>query len=385
MGTIDRSGIGYHGHGANMIPWQAKEILREMLAMPHRRRAAALNEAIKKAPSDEPVLGFGGLLDGEGLIHGGAVKLLSLRDGFRHNEDEFNVLYLVSSAQPRFAEDLVRGCHERGIKFVWNQNGVGYPAWAGRDMDRHNEPMRRLRSLADFVIYQSEFCRSSAETFLGSCDKPSTILLNPVDLVKFTPRTHPLPARPLRLLAMGTQNYRDRVVNALDCLRSLQGDGVECTLTIAGPLIWKNAERDLHTTIESMRLAGSVKTLPPFRQDEAADIYRAHHVLLHPKYMDPCPTVVAEALACGLPVVASRSGGMSEMVDGSCSRLIEVHQSWDRLFTPSGRELAQAVVYIAQDLHAFLRAARCRAELLFDAETWRERHADIFRSLLVAR
>ncbi|MFM8230188.1 MAG: hypothetical protein ACKOAL_03090, partial [Chthoniobacterales bacterium] len=264
-----------------MIPRQLKNAVRAVLDAPERRKAASRNASIAKSPGADPVIGFGGVLDAKGLLHGGAVKLLTLREGFSHDETHFNVLYLVSSAQPRFARDLLRVCRSRGIKFVWNQNGVGYPAWAGRDAESHNAPMRALRVEADFVVYQSKFCRESAERFLGPCPAPSIVLLNPVDLVKFSPRSSPLPSLPLRLLAMGTQNYRERVVSVLDCVRSLRDEGIETTLTIAGPLIWKNAERDVRETVASLGLGDSVVILPPFRQEEAPGIYRDHHVLLH--------------------------------------------------------------------------------------------------------
>ncbi len=356
--------------------------LRGVVDFPRRKRQRSEWEHIRYADGAAPVLGLGGLLAPGRFVHGGAVKLLSLRDAMTTDEERFNVLYLVSSAQPEFAEDLVAACRRQGIKFVWNQNGVGYPGWAGAEAARHNVPMRKLRAAADFVVYQSEFCRSSAGRFLGLCANPSVVLLNPVDLTKFTPRQQPLPFAPLRLLAMGTQNYRQRVVAVLDCVRALRRTGLECTLTVAGPLLWRNAETDLGNLIEQPDLAGAVSVRPAFGQDEAPAIYREHHILVHPKYLDPCPTVVAEALACGLPVVGSRSGGIPEMTDPECAGLIDVPLVWDRLITPSGDELAGAVRRIAGDLADASRAARRRAESLFDARRWVETHREIFQNLL---
>lgn len=364
--------------------WPLRERLRSLLDRPARRAAVEKYANIRQAAGGDPVIGFGGVIDPGKFVHGGAVKLLSLTKAFRSNEQEFNVLYLVSSAQPPFAEDLVRICRARGIKFVWNQNGVGYPAWAGAEAERHNAPMRRLRAQADFVIYQSAFCRESAEKFLGACAVPSAVLLNPVDLEKFHPPAAALPCTPLRLLAMGTQNYRDRVISVLECARDLRANGIECMLTIAGPLIWRDAESDTRATMAAFGLNEHVQLLPPFRRDEASGICRSHHLLLHPKYMDPCPTVVAEALACGLPVVASRSGGLPEMVDDSCGVLIDAPRSWDRLHTPFGSELARAVARVTDDLGLFSAAARQRAKKFFDAGKWLDRHAEIFRTIIPA-
>jgi len=364
------------------VSWRLRDASSPLVDWAKRREARKTYDRIRRADDTDPVLGFGEVLDPGSFVHGGAVKLLSLRDGFRCDDLRCNVLYLVSSAQPPFAENLVRVCRSRGIKFVWNQNGVGYPAWAGAEAERHNAPMRRLRTLADFVVYQSAFCRESAAKFLGPCEIPSAVLLNPVDLRKFRPREEPLPPSPLRLLAMGTQNYRDRVMAVLDCVRTLRASGTDCALTVAGPLIWRGADRDVRKAVEAFGLHDRVRFLPPFRQDEAPSIYRNHHLLIHPKYMDPCPTVVAEALACGLPVIASRSGGIPEMVDDSCARFIDAPHSWETMSTPAGADLARAVGEILPQLENFSVAARRRAESSFDAQRWIGHHAEIFRSLL---
>lgn len=365
-----------------MIPWSLRDSVKTVISFPGRLAKRRQWAAVRFAGGSGPTLGLGGLLDPGRFVHGGAVKLLALRETFPCDDREFNILYLVSSAQPQFAEDLVAACRRRGIKFVWNQNGVGYPAWAGGESERHNAPMRRLRASADFIVYQSEFCRRSAEKFLGPSARPSEVLLNPVDLEKFAPRREARPEGPLRLLAMGTQNYRERAVSVLACARALSDAGTSCSVTIAGPLLWAGAGQDLRGEADRLGLGGSVSFLPRFTQEEAPGIYRAHDILVHPKYLDPCPTVVAEALACGLPVVGSRSGGLPEMTSPQCASLVDVPVVWEQLITPSGEELARGVQALAEDLPAASAAARQRASALFGAPAWCARHGEIFRSLL---
>jgi glycosyltransferase involved in cell wall biosynthesis len=359
-----------------------KSVLRAILDAPARQAHAKKLRGLSCAASPDPVVSFGRVLEDRALIHGGAVKLLHLRKGFPANEESFNILYLVSSAQPPFALDLARACKDRGIAFVWNQNGVGYPAWAGAESERHNGPMRRLRELADFVIYQSTFCRTSAEKFLGPWEGPSATLLNPVDLEAFSPAALPPPVRPLRLLAMGTQNYPGRVRSTLECLFHVRKSGVPALLTIAGKLLWPKAREELDCWIEKLGLKDAVTIRPAFTQEEAVGLYQGHHIVLHPKYLDPCPTVAIEALASGLPVVGSCSGGMPELVPADCGRLIPAPLSWNELITPTGEELAAAVGEIAPRLSEFSAAARRHAEAAFDSRVWVENHRAIFRSLL---
>jgi glycosyltransferase involved in cell wall biosynthesis len=362
------------------LPWQIKEALRRALSSPERRACRRRWRNVQKSSSSDPRLAFGGVLDDGGLVHGGAVKLLALRDAFSSDETSFNLLYLVSSAQPEFAEEMVAACRSRGIRLVWNQNGVGYPGWAGSEAERHNAPMRRLRAAADTIIYQSEFCRAAADQFLGPCPVEGEVLWNPVDLEKFHPG--PSPAGPLRLLTLGTHNYAERVLAPIQCLKALRDAGQECTLTIAGRMLWSDAERIVRDAIVSRGLGEAVTVRPAFDQDEAARMYRDHHILLHPKYLDPCPTVVIEALASGLPVIGSASGGLPEMVPADGGRLIPVPQVWDRLITPTGEELAGAVQSVQPHLSDMSRCARRHAENHFGAPDWVARHGEIFRKLL---
>lgn len=361
-----------------MIPWQLKDAVRGVLAIPQRRRTRRERTAIRKASGSEPILSFGGVLN-QSFIHGGAVKLLSLRDDLRHDETHFNVLYLVSSALPAFAEDLVRACRDRGIRFVWNQNGVAYPAWAGAESERLNGPMRRLREQADYLVYQSDFCRVSADQFLGPATAPHITLFNPVALDRFLPGDE-LPEVPLRLLAAGTHGYRERVTSTLECLKNLRARGINASLTLAGKMEWPGADAEVTAWITRHQLP--VQLVPPFTQAEAARLYQHHHLLLHPKYLDPCPTVVVEALASGLPVIGSRSGGLPEMVSPESSRLVSVPLDWKNMHTPSGAEMADAIVDLLPKLPAARTAARAHAVATFDREHWVKAHRDIFNRLL---
>jgi glycosyltransferase involved in cell wall biosynthesis len=357
--------------------------VRGFLDLPERFCTFLRRKSIDQANGKEPVVAFGELLDHRELIHGGAVKLLSLRDGMSSDEKNFNMLYLVSSAQPRFAIDLVRQTSARGIPFVWNQNGVGYSAWAGWQSERQNGPMRWLRQQADYIIYQSQFCQEAAEKFLGPCATPSEILFNPVNLKKFFPLAERPPLKPLRLLTLGTHGYAERVFSTLECLSILRKKGIAATLTIAGKFQWAHGEASVHQKIKELRLADVVTLLPPFHQEEAIRLYQSHHLLLHPKYLDPCPTVVIEALASGLPVIGSASGGLPELVSEECGCLIPVPLCWDRMITPTGVQLAEGVMHLYSRWEPAAVAARVRAELLFDEVRWVERHRAIFNTFLV--
>jgi glycosyltransferase involved in cell wall biosynthesis len=362
-----------------LLPWQVRERLRSMLEFPARRAARAAIRRIRRAENFS--LGFGGVLEDGRPVHGGAVKLLPLREAFGGDERTFSILYAVSSSQPSCAEELFHHCRRCGIAVVWNQNGVGYPAWAGRESERFNAPMRRLRAEADFVVYQSVFCKLSAEKFLGPCEIPSEILYNPVDAARFFPAPpKSLTPSPVRLLALGTHGTRDRVTCVLEALDELRKGGIEAELTVAGRFQWKRGEEDFAGEVSRLGLEGVVRRVVRFSQGDAPALYRAHDLLLHPKYMDPCPTVVLEAMASGLPVVGSASGGMPELVSPGCGILIEAPMDWGTRFAPTGDQLAEAVAQLVPDLPEAALLARQHAETRFALGPWLEAHERVFQS-----
>lgn len=370
---------------AQWLPAGVRRPLRAALDAPvrlaYRRRLAARPFTL---PRSAPVLHYGAAIPRKSgaLVQGGRVKLTHLDRVYPETMHDFNVLYLVSSAIPPHAIDLVRFAKGHGVKFVWNQNGVAYPAWAGQFTDDVNRPMRALLAEADFVIYQSAFCRASADRLLGPAPCPSEVLFNPVDLAFFHPAAPPPPLREVRLLAMGTHTYAERVLVTLRCSAELRGTGLEARLTIAGPLQWTGAEEEVRRVLDELGLRAHVTLRPAFSQKEAAELYRAHHVLLHPKYMDPCPTVVIEALASGLPVVGPAGGGLPELVDAACGRLIPVPEDWKKMHSPEPGAMATAVGGILADWPGFSARARQRAAALFGVEDWVRRHGEIFTQLL---
>src|SRR5207237_3092245 len=91
------------------------------------------------------------------VVYGGGVKFQLLAEALPNAPRDFNLLYLGSTTMPIEARMLVRLARRRGAAFVWNQNGVAYPAWHGPAWALVNAPPARLLHEAGPVICQSGF------------------------------------------------------------------------------------------------------------------------------------------------------------------------------------------------------------------------------------
>jgi glycosyltransferase involved in cell wall biosynthesis len=359
-----------------------REAASRLKNLPARRSAKNAASDVLIAPGAAPVLSYGRRRpSGQNRLPiGGEIKLIPLRERFPESFREFNLMYLVSSALPPHVEELVAVAKARGARLVWNQNGVAYPGCYGDFYPWFNRRMAGLRAQADYIINQSEFSRMSAERYLGGSSVPSEICFNPVDTAMFSPAPQPVPRDCWQILAAGTSHALYRTKSALDTLRVLLSRGHKVHLTIAGEFRWKNAAAQVAAGMDG--IGEHVTVLPPFRQSEAPGIYRQAHVLLHTKYNDPCPTVPIEAMACGLPVVGTASGGMPELVAGRCGALVPVEQGWDCDRAGDPGQLADAVENVMDDWSATALAARTRAVETFDVRTWLERHVAVFQGLV---
>jgi glycosyltransferase involved in cell wall biosynthesis len=321
----------------------------------------------------------------EDVVFGGQVKFQRLDEELPNEPRHFNVLYLGSTSLPLDARVLVRIARSRGAKVVWNQNGVRYPGLGLADMNRINRRDGRLLHAADYVFFQSAFCKVSADRFYGERSDAWEVLHNAVDTRTFTP-ANVRPSRPLTLLLGGNQYQRYRLEVALETLALLRVERPEVRLLVTGDLSFLDDPAEARAVAEELvarrGLAGHVDFTGAYIRAEAPDVLRAADILLHTKYNDPCPTLVVEAMACGVPVVYSASGGVPELVGDEGGIGIPAPLDFERDHPPEPAPLAEAVLKVTQNLEGFAEAARRRAVERFDLRAWVERHRQVFAALL---
>jgi glycosyltransferase involved in cell wall biosynthesis len=306
---------------------------------------------------------------------GGTAKFQRLVTRFPNHPTDFTLLYLGSTWLPRDLRPLLWLAGRRKASVVLNQNGVGYPAWAGAETDDVNRPLRRALHAADHVFYQSEFCKRSADLFLGAPTGEWEILANAVDVDHFAPAESP-PADGLVLLLAGDQLQPYRLELALRTFAVVRRRHEDARLLVSGRHVVEP-----EPLLRQLGLGDGVTLLGRYAQRDAPDLYRRAHLLLHTTVNDSCPSVVLEAMACGLPVVHPASGGTVELVGDEAGIGVPHPESWDRVQPPEPEALADGVERVLADLPRYAKTARRRAVDRFALDPWLDRHARLFDAL----
>lgn len=162
---------------------------------------------------------------------------------------------------------------------------------------------------ANRVVAVSRFVAKTAQCTL--LDVPVEIIPNGVDIETFRPGRQREPDGPFRLLYVGSWTARKGVDLLAPIMREL-GEGFELRYT-GGP----EAASDKPTMPANMRdigrLAGDSAVVAAMQDADA---------LLFPSRSEGFGLVAAEAMACGLPVIATRGSSLVEVVEDGVTGIL---------------------------------------------------------------
>ena len=324
-----------------------------------------------------PRLFYGGARGGD--VGGPLVKIAKLKKYFPQKAFSFNLVYILSNSI-YLPKNTIEEIRSKSIPIVLNQNGVYFPAWYPGDYAAANSMMSYVHHNANYVFWQSKYCKRAAEKFLGARLGPGQILYNAVDINKFYPGDC-IPSDSFVFLMTGKINRSSiyRFETAIRGLVYIRKSGFNAKICFAG---WVQDIQLLNSIIQKYGVERYVDIFGPYTQDQAPQIYRQANAYLSTTYMDSCPSAVLEALASGLPIVHLDSGGTPELVGAFAGAGIAVPEDWESIHIPSEEAIGYAMIKVFEGAKDMSGEARARAEVHFNIEDWVLKHRDLFEFLI---
>lgn len=174
---------------------------------------------------------------------------------------------------------------------------------------------------------------------------PIEIVPYPVDPVQFNPG--PGRGGPPVVLFVGRVEKRKGADVLMRAIPRVLDKHPECKFVFAG------------TVAENMRRAPNapptgVEFLGARPHDELVGLYQRASLLVVPSLWDNSPNVIYEAMACGTPVIASRVGGIPELVDEGTTGLLVPPRD--------PQALAESIIRLLDDARTRVLMGQCARE-----------------------
>jgi alpha-maltose-1-phosphate synthase len=189
------------------------------------------------------------------------------------------------------------------------------------------EQKRKEIELADLTLVASRYSEATVREFYPHKEIARTPY--GVDVEFWTPAATPKQSEPLRFIYAGNVSVRKGIPLLIEAWSKAGLRDAE--LTLVG--FWGLAESKLRS------LPAGITWIPPCSPQVLRDEYRESHVFVFPSHSDGFGLVLLEAMACGLPAIASEASIGPEIITPDCGfitptgdldRLVELLRWFDR-------------------------------------------------------
>ncbi len=172
------------------------------------------------------------------------------------------------------------------------------------------ERKRQEMALADLTLVASRYVEKTIREFYPH--KDIARVAYGVDLEFWTPGPTPKPPDPLRFIYAGQVSLRKGIPLLIEAWSKAELRDAE--LALVGSWALADGKR--------LSLPPGIRWFPPCSSQALRERYRASDVFVFPSFSDGFGLVLLEAMACGLPAIASESCIGPEIMSAGCGFLI---------------------------------------------------------------
>ena len=220
----------------------------------------------------------------------------------------------------------------KNIPSVWNMNDVpslqwGYDKMRGVD-ENFRQPLtkrifyrifdyydawRYIRKTQDSIVVVDDFNRRLVKKYLRS-GKAVTVRNGP-DLGHFSYTKRTLPRGGIKILTSGILMPHRRFEDSINAVNILRGKGYNATLSIIGDYDNdKKYYQKLLDLVKNLKLEEYITFLGRVSEADLINAYQTHDVYIFQHHLQSDGLSPFEAVACGLPIIISKTAGSHEVL-----------------------------------------------------------------------
>lgn len=291
-----------------------------------------------------------------------------------HCIEKFHVIHAHTLIPDGYA--ALRIGRKLGIPVVCTSHGADtnvYPS----SMYRYRKLASEVVSQVDQLIAVSTALRTDLQG-LATPLRPIRIIPNSVDIAKFShdqekraALRHSLgiPQRAVLLAFLGSIFREKGVYELLDAFRALAQQKPDLHLILIGQGI---DFPDVHNIVTSDPNLERVTLVGQILPDAVPGFLSASDIFVLPSYHEGMPCAIVEAMSCGLPIVATRVGGIPDIVqDGKTGLLINPKDS---------ASLADALFLLCENVEFRMGLGNNARQYAGEHLSWRL-HTDMVRAV----
>jgi glycosyltransferase involved in cell wall biosynthesis len=181
----------------------------------------------------------------------------------------------------------------------------------------------------------------------------------------------------LKVLYLGYMGKSKGSFDLLEAARETMSKNLPVIFNLVGEDVSPGEVEQIKKQIEQTGLGNVVAVHPTASDTKKIDFFREADIFIYPSYSEGMPIAVIEAMACGLPVIASKVGGLPDLVkDGFNGILVDAGQ-------PDQIECALETLCLEPDLRTSMQVnGYQRAFDEYEIEKHVMRLVDIYRKTL---
>jgi phosphatidylinositol alpha-1,6-mannosyltransferase len=207
-----------------------------------------------------------------------------------------------------------------GLRYLVRVSGPDIPGFERRYQWLYPVLTPLIRAIwrgAEAVVAK---CKEEADMIMSADGKVRvTIVPNGVDLDAFLPPETHLDSGTLNILCVARLIERKGQHDLIRAVKKLIDEGQKISLSLVGT---GDAESKYRSLAAELGIADSVIFSGYVPREEIGKYYASAHVFVLPSYNEGMSVAALEAMASGLPLIVTRTGGAADLVDEEVNGLL---------------------------------------------------------------